>query len=204
MIKFLKYLSCSLLAIVVAAFGYAYWLCCRAQPESSGVLQLPGLHYPVEVVRDAVGIPHIFAQTFDDAIFAQGYVTAQDRLWQMDLLRRSGYGELSEIFGPQTLEIDKEQRLLGFKRLVARQERNLSDEDLRCLEHYAQGVNAFLQLHRGRLPIEFQLLRYQPSAWSPRDTLVLNLWIGKLLSTSWNVDLMRELIYKKLDRKLAE
>jgi len=87
---------------------------------------------------------------------------------------------------------------------VTRQERNLSAEDLRCLEHYAQGVNAFLQLHRGRLPIEFQLLRYQPSAWSPRDTLVLNLWIGKLLSTSWNVDLMRELIYKKLDRKLAE
>lgn len=190
--------------MVVAALGYAYWLCYRAQPEISGALRLPGLQYPVEVVRDAVGVPHIFAQTFDDAIFAQGYVTAQDRLWQMDLLRRLGYGELSEIFGVQTLETDREQRQLGFKRLVGWQEQNLPPDELHCLKRYSEGVNAFILRHRGHLPIEFQILRYQPALWSPRDTLALNLWLGKLLSTSWDADLMRELIYTKLDRNIAD
>ena len=202
--RFWRNLSCVLLLLLCSALSYEYWLCYRAQTPVNGKTRLPGLQRPVEVIRDAIGVAHIFAQNFDDAIFAQGYVTAQDRLWQMDLLRRSGYGELSEVFGARALEMDKEQRLLGFKRVVMRQERNLSPEDLHCLQCYADGVNAFLQLHRDRLPIEFHILRYQPSAWLPRDTLVLNLWIGKLLSTSWDIDLMRELIYKKLPRQLAE
>ena len=204
MTRVFKYLSWSFLAIFVAVLGYASWLCYRAQPTISGTVRLPGLQRSVEVVRDAVGVPHIFAQTFDDALFAQGYVAAQDRLWQMDVLRRLGYGELSEIFGLRALETDREQRLLGFKRLVGRQEQNLPPEELRCLQRYSEGVNAFILRHRDCLPVEFYLLRYQPVPWSPRDTLVLNLWMGKLLSTSWDIDLMREMIYKKLDRNIAD
>ncbi|PYV90838.1 MAG: hypothetical protein DMG05_08980 [Acidobacteria bacterium] len=202
--RFWRNLACVLLLLLSSLLSYEYWLCYRAQTPVNGKARLPGLQHPVEVIRDAIGVPHIFAQSFADAIFTQGYVTAQDRLWQMDLLRRSGYGELSEILGPRALEIDKEQRLFGFRWVVTRQEENLPPEDFHCLQRYAAGVNAFLQLHRDRLPIEFHILRYQPAAWSPRDTLVLNLWIGKLLSTSWDIDLMRELVYKKLDRKIAE
>jgi penicillin amidase len=204
MTRFLRLFFLTFFALMVCALGYAYWLCFKAQSLIDGKIQLAGLKCPVEVIRDDIGIPHILAQTFDDAIFAQGYVTAQDRLWQMDLLRRLGYGELSEIFGPRALESDKEQRILGFKHLVAKQERNLPPADLHCLQRYTEGVNAFIGLHRDRLPVEFHVLGYKPSAWSPRDTLVLNLWMGKLLSTSWNVDLMREMLYQKLDRRIAD
>ena len=204
MIRAFKYLFWSFLALLVATLGYVGWLCYRVQPQSNGTIRLHGLQYPVEVVRDSLGVPHVLAQTFDDAIFAQGYVTAQDRLWQMDLLRRMGYGELSEIFGGQTLETDREQRVLGFKRLTGKQEQNLPPEDLHCLRCYSEGVNAFIQEHGDRFPIEFKLLGYQPALWSPRDTLALSLWLGKLLSTSWQTDLMREMIYQKLDRSVAD
>jgi penicillin amidase len=204
MVKIFKFLFWSFFTFLVTTLAYGFWLCYRSRPETTGTLRLHGLERRVEVLRDAVGVPHIFAQSFDDAVFVQGYVTAQDRLWQMDLLRRLGYGELSEIFGPRTLESDREQRVLGFKRLVAQQEPNLPAEELHCLQRYAAGVNAFISTHRGRLPIEFELLRYQPSPWSPRDTLVLSLWMGKLLSTSWETDLMREMIYKRVDRSIAD
>src|SRR5436309_15361464 len=114
--RFWRNLSFVLLLLLGSALSHEWWLCYRAQTPVNGKIRLPGLRHAVEVIRDAIGVPHIFAQSFDDAILAQGYVTAQDRLWQMDLLRRSGYGQLSEIFGPRALEIDKEQRLLGFGR----------------------------------------------------------------------------------------
>ncbi len=204
MMKTLRWFGLVAIFLLILVSVYGYWLCMKAQPEVEGVIQLSGLHSPVEVTRDHLGVPHILAQSFDDAMFAQGYVTAQDRLWQMDLVRRLGKGELSEILGPAALETDREQRTLGFRHVVALQEKHLPPEDLQCLERYAAGVNVFIESHRDRLPIEFHLLRYQPSAWSPQDTLVLNLWMGKTLSTSWKVDLMRELIYKKLDPKLTQ
>jgi penicillin G amidase len=204
MIRVVRFLVWSFLTFALVTLGYAFWLCHRAQAETTGRIRLTGLQRRVEVLRDSIGVPHILAQTFDDAIFAQAYVTAQDRLWQMDLLRRLGYGELSEILGARALETDREQRTLGFKRLVARQEQNLNPEELHILRRYAEGVNAFILSHGSRLPIEFHLLRYRPSPWSARDALVLNLWLGKLLSSSWNTDLMREMIYKRVNRSIAD
>jgi penicillin amidase len=117
----------------------------------------------------------------------------------MDLLRRLGNGELSQVFGKGGLQMDREQCSLGFLYLVAQQERNLPATDLRCLQRYAQGVNAFLESHFNSLPVGFTMPRYLPSLWSPRESLVLNLWLGKMLSSSWEVDLMREALFLKLE-----
>lgn len=203
MMTFLRCLLSGLFLTLGLGVGYGYWLCRRALPVVKGSLSLPGLQQPVEVIRDGIGVPHIAASSLDDVVYAQGYVTAQDRLWQMDVARRAGYGELAEIFGPRALEADREQRILGFKRVAMKQAQNLPAEDLRLLQRYADGVNAFLESHQNRLPIEFQVLRYQPSPWKPADTLVLNLWMGKLLNTSWKVDLMREMLRRKLEARQA-
>jgi len=204
MAKRLCWLSLSLLLGLALVIGYGYWICQRALPVTEGSLEVPALESPVEVVRDRIGVPHILGDSLDDVVFAQGYVTAQDRLWQMDLLRRAGYGELAEIFGLRALKSDKEQRSLGFRRIVLKQAKNLSTKDLHLLQRYADGVNAFIESHQDRLPFEFEVLRYKPALWSPPDTLVLNLWMGKLLNTSWDIDLMRELIRKKLGPGLAD
>jgi penicillin G amidase len=202
--KLIGWFSLSLLLALALVVGYGYWILQRALPVTEGSLEVAGLQQPVEVIRDRLGVPHILAHSLDDVVFAQGYVTAQDRLWQMDLLRRAGYGELAEIFGLRALEADKDQRTLGFRRLVLKQAKSLSTADLRLLQRYADGVNAFIESHQDRLPFEFEVLRYKPSLWSPPDTLVLNLWMGKLLNSSWSIDLMRELVRKKLSPRLAD
>jgi len=202
--RWLLRLGILMLVLTFTPVLYVIWVWFQAAPDVAGQLQVHGLHSPVEVTRDSIGVPHIFAANFDDAILAQGYITAQDRLWQMDLLRRLGNGELSEVFGNRTLDEDREQRILGVRRTVLQQERNLPATDLQCLRRYAEGVNAYLSSHRDRLPIEFHILRYQPSDWSPKDTLAICFWMGKLLSNSWKTDLMRERLYSKLDRKLVD
>lgn len=203
MLRVLRWLALVLLLILVLSCGYGYWLCNRALPAVEGTLLVHALREGVEVIRDEIGVPHILARSVDDALVAQGYITAQDRLWQMDLLRRAAYGELSEIFGPRALESDREQRTLGFRRVALAQAKNLARSDLNLLQKYAAGVNAFIESHRGSLPIEFHLLRYQPGPWSPSDTLVLNLWMGKLLNSSWKIDLMREMLFQQLEPRQA-
>ncbi len=203
MMKILRLFCASLLSLLLLAVVYCYWLGRRSLPAVGGTVLLRGLKAPVEVIRDKIGVPHILARSLDDAVLTQGYVCAQDRLWQMDLLRRAGHGELAEIFGGRALESDKEQRTLGFKRVAQQQLKNLPSQDLQLLQLYAKGVNQFIEAHEDRLPVEFSILRYQPSPWLPEDTLVLNLWMGKLLSTSWKTDLMRELLFEKLEPKLA-
>src|SRR5206468_5839181 len=114
-----------------------------ALPAVDGERRLPGLAAAVIVRRDAVGVPHIQAETILDAVRAQGYVTAQDRLWQMDLLRRRALGELAEAFGEGALRADQEVRSLGLG-AAARSSLPRMPEDLRALvEAYAEGVNAF-------------------------------------------------------------
>jgi len=104
-----------LLFIVVGGGGWLYWRAHASLPQLDGAIQVAGLSAPVEVLRDARGVPHLRASSLHDLFFAQGYVTAQDRLWQMDLSRRLAEGELSEIFGDRALQLDIENRTLGFR-----------------------------------------------------------------------------------------
>ncbi len=158
----------------------------------TGVIALDGLRERVFVRRDARGIPYIEAASEDDLYFAQGYVTASDRLWQMDLLRRNARGQLSEIFGPITLEEDKRHRIYGFS-VVADTLLNRLPAPVRAhLEAYSRGVNSYIDsCDPSTLPPEFGVLKYRPTRWAPSDSLVVGKLMAETLSTSWQWDIMR-------------
>ena len=205
--RFLKRLIVSvliLLLLLVAGGGtWLYWRARACLPQLDGTVQVTGLSAPVEVLRDARGVPHLRASWLQDLYFAQGYVTAQDRLWQMDLSRRLAEGELSEVFGERTERMDIENRTLGFRRISERAVAELSLEARAPLTAYANGVNAFIASHPGRLPIEFFLLHYKPRPWTEIDCLGVALNMAKTLGTTWGVDLMREHIRAKLGPELS-
>jgi penicillin amidase len=193
-----------LLLVIVGGGGWLYWRARASLPQLDGVIQVEGLSAPVEVLRDARGVPYLRASSLQDLFFAQGYVTAQDRLWQMDLSRRLAEGELSEVFGERTLRMDLENRALGFRQVSARALAELSPEGRAPLTAYANGVNAFIASHKHRLPIEFLLLNYQPRPWTEVDSLGTALNMAKTLNTSWGADLMRERVRAKLGPELFD
>jgi penicillin amidase len=162
-----------------------------AQPTST-VVNVPGVSKQVVVRRDGRGIPYIQASSDADAYFAQGYVTASDRLWQMDLLRRLARGETAEIFGRQTLEEDKRWRKFGFAKIAQDSLQYLSPELRAALDAYTRGVNAYIATLDDRsVPIEFRVLQYLPRQWEPSDTVVIGKILADALSTTWRNDLMR-------------
>lgn len=127
----------------------------------------------VRIERDANGIPHIFADNDIDLFFGFGYATAQDRLFQLDYLRRRAVGRLSEILGPEGLELDLIARTVGLHRIAETEWKTLPDETRRLTQAFSDGINSHLEECRGNLPIEFDLLDYQPEAWSPVDCLAI-------------------------------
>ncbi len=204
--RFLKIvLGIALLVVVVpalAAGGFMLWLHTQ-QPQHAGNASLLGLERPVEVLRDADAVPHIFAQTEADAYYALGYVHAQDRLWQMETMRRLGSGRLSELFGTRfgdwTLRLDRLTRTLGFYRHAQESYRLLSPEARRALDAYSKGVNAYIAGRPEALPIEFQLLRHDPEPWKPADSLV---W-GKLMALQLAGNYREELARARLVQTLS-
>ncbi len=178
--------------------GWVYWRVHACLPRLDGTIRIQGLQGKVEVLRDAQGVPHIRAASLDDLMFAQGYVTAQDRLWQMDLSRRIAQGRLSELFSSPTLHSDIENRTLGMKQAAERGVEELDPEEQNLLLDYARGVNAFVQTHQNHLPIEFMVLHYYPEPWRESDSLEVALNMARLLNTSWPDELMRERVQSKL------
>jgi penicillin G amidase len=187
-------------AIVVIAIGtVAWWFVYRPLPQIDGSASLPGLHQEVTVERDRWGVPHIRAALLEDLVEAQGYVMAQDRLWQMDLLRRVARGQLSEILGPSTVSIDKDFRTLGFGRAAERDVTLLDAEARRLMEAYARGVNKFIEQHQKSLPLEFSLLRYKPRPWQPSDTLAISGYMYRTLTDTWERELNRAKVTELAD-----
>ena len=149
-------------ALVLLWLVILYWAHHAATanlPQVDGAIHLSGLTAPVHVRRDGHGVPHIDAATQDDMLFAQGYITAQDRLFQMDALRRNSSGELAEILGPSMVEHDKLQRVYQFRSIAERIYANLTEADRHRFEVYASGVNLYIQQNLDNLPVEFRLLR---------------------------------------------
>ena len=141
--------------------------------QIDGELTVPGLREPVEVIRDEWGIPHIYARNDDDLFFAQGYVMAQDRLWQMEMWRRWRSGRLAEIFGPEALDYDRRTRLLMFRGPFDADEWTSYHPDAeRLFGAHARGVNAFIEQNRDNLPLEFQLTGVQPEPWTAETSLL--------------------------------
>jgi penicillin amidase len=192
-----------LLALVLlAAVAGVLWLrssATAALPVLDGDLHLAGLSAPVIVSRDAHGVPHIEAATEDDLFVAQGYVTAQDRLWQMDLFRRNANGELAEIIGSSMVKHDRAQRVLQFRNTARRIYANQPPADRARLDAYARGVNLFIAQHQSTLPPEFKLLGYRPQPWSGVDSVSIGLTMVQMLDTHWETKLSREAISAKLN-----
>jgi penicillin G amidase len=191
-------------AIALGAIGYAWFVADSALPQLDGRLQVGSLSSPVTVTRDSHGVPTIEAASLDDLFFAQGYVTAQDRLWQMDVMRRFGSGELSEILGEDTLKLDQEQRILGMRDAARKSLAMASPRDRGFFEAYARGVNAYIAARSTRLPIEFRILRYAPKPWLAEDSLVVASQMVKDLNYHYFDDtLAREKILAKLGPELT-
>jgi len=176
---------------LVVVGAVAWWFVYRPLPQMDGTASLPGLQHEVTVERDEWGVPHIRAGSLEDLEEAQGYVMAQDRLWQMDLLRRVARGELSEILGSTTLAIDKDFRTLGFSRAAERDLAQMDAEPRKLMEAYARGVNRFIEEHQDRLPLEFTLLRYKPLPWQPSDALAISGYMYRTLTDTRERELNR-------------
>lgn len=176
--------------------GWLAWQSRRRLPRTQGNLEVPGLKAPVEVLRDEWGVAHIYAQNSEDLFLAQGFVHAQERLWQMDFQRRAASGRLSEVLGEATVPVDRWVRILGLRRIAEREVANLTDESRACMEAYARGVNAFIAV--GPLPVEFSLLRYSPEAWFPADSLAWAKMIAWSLAVNWESELLRARLIERL------
>lgn len=176
--------------VILTIFLLAVSSCYAQTPVPT--LSVSGLREQVTVRRDGRGIPYIEARNETDLYFAQGYVTAQDRLWQMDLYRRVARGETAEIFGRTILEEDKRWRKFGFASIAEESVKNSTPENLAALENYARGVNAYIaSLDPKNLPVEFQILQYRPRDWTPADSLVVSKIFDDALSNTWRLDLMK-------------
>lgn len=168
----------------------------EADAATTKTVAIAGLRDRVTVKRDERGIPYIEAKNDDDLYFAQGYVTASDRLWQMDLLRRTERGELAEVLGAgpnnAALEQDKQHRTLGFAQVVDAELAQAAPWSRALLEAYARGVNAYIaSLDAKTLPPEFQILQYKPKPWTPADSLLIGKVFAEGLSSTWRLDVMR-------------
>lgn len=139
--------------------------------QRSGQIRAPGLQRPVTVLRDPWGIAHIYAETQDDLFFAQGFVAAQDRLWQMEIWRRTGEGKLAEILGPGAIERDRFARLLRYRGDMKAEYESYAPDAKQIIEAFVRGVNFFIEANRDRLPIEFQLTGIKPEPWTPEVCL---------------------------------
>lgn len=174
-----------------------------------GTITIAGLRDRVTVRRDERGIPYIEAKNDEDLYFAQGYVTASDRLWQMDLMRRTERGELAEILGNAALDQDKQHRTLGLAQVVDAELAHASPLARGVLEAYARGVNAYIaSLDSKSLPPEFQILQYKPKPWLPTDSMLVGKLFAEALSNTWRLDIMRDafagLPAEKRDRLMPE
>ncbi len=169
----------------------------QSLPKVKGTLELDGLREGVEVLRDKYGVPHIFASEESDLFFAQGFVTAQDRFWQMDLSRRVAEGKLSEIFGDTTVHIDKLMRTIGLGTIADSLYSHMPESSRTVLDAYAAGVNAYLATMKSP-PLECRILRYTPELWKPRDSLAYMRYMAWTLTIGWTIDL----VFADLSEKL--
>lgn len=195
-----------LLALIGVCVGVMWMrsITMAALPQLDGDLRITGLSAPVTVRRDAHGVPHIEAATQDDLFVAQGYVTAQDRLWQMDTYRRSASGELAEVLGSRLVRHDTVERVMGYRKVAERIYANLGADDRRRLDEYARGVNLFIQQHQNTLPEEFRILAYKPKPWSGADSMSIAMMMVDMLDSHWDVKLARFEIAGKLNNPKLE
>jgi penicillin G amidase len=180
-------------ALVVVAGLFTLWYLRQSLPTLDGEQRVAGLSAPVDIVRGVDGIPHVFAASKNDALFGLGYVHAQDRLWQMELQRRIGFGRLSEIFGAVTVPQDRFLRTVGFGRAARSAWERLPAHIQAQVNAYTAGINAFVSTHHGRqLPPEFTMFRFEPEPWTGPDVVVWQKMLAWDLSANYAFELFRD------------
>ena len=187
------------------AFDYWFYRAVRASlPQRDGKMRLAGLSAPVIVTYDRLGVPNISAASLSDLFFAQGYVTAQDRLWQMDMTRRFASGDLAVVLGPEYVKYDRENRILGLRQVAQRSAAGMDPEQRAQFEAYAAGVNAYIDQHQKTLPLEFRFLQYFPHAWTVEDSILVGLSMTEFLNHGlYRNKLEKEKILAKLGPELT-
>ncbi len=173
-----------LLTLTLGGAAVLLWLTKRAEPVYSGEVALAGLQAPVRVRVGPHGVPTVRADSLSDLLFAQGYLVARERMWQMDLMRRIADGRLAEVFGPDALDMDRLFRTLGLNASARRALADLEAPYREMLAAYAQGVNAYRERAVGRLPIEYRIAGFEPAPWGPEDSLVIGAFMAWTLSNN--------------------
>jgi penicillin amidase len=192
----------AIVAVLLSALGVV--TARRSFPQTDGEIKLSGLDGPVEVIRDNMGIPHIYAATLHDLFMAQGYVHSQDRFWQMDFWRHIGSGRLSEMFGDAQVETDTFLRTLGWRQVAEQELATFDPESLAILNSYAEGVNAYLAEHQGTaLSLEYGILKiltpdYRPEPWTPVNTLTWAKAMAWDLRGNMDEEIQRAILLKTL------
>ncbi|HEX7065482.1 MAG TPA: penicillin acylase family protein, partial [Bacillales bacterium] len=191
--------------LIGAGLVYGYWTLQRNLPMTEGTLTLSGLREPVTVYRDKNGLPHIKAENMHDLFIAQGFVTAQARMFQMDLSRRQASGTLSEVVGEATVERDKLFRTLGLRRWAKNSLPVYSEHAQDVLQWYADGVNAYIEHaeKNGTLPAEFRILGYKPDLWTPVDSLTIGKYMAYTLGGHWEGQAFRYYLVENFPEKKA-
>jgi penicillin G amidase len=188
----LLFVVLSVVAIVsIAVIGLGFWFLIRPQAQRSGRLAAP-VAQAVRIARDLEGVPHIQAASVADAVFAQGFVHAQDRLFQMDLARRQAAGELAEVWGAEMVQSDVAMRNLRLRHIAEMHLANLPSEERQVLTAYTKGVNYFIDTHRSRLPVELIRLQYRPAAWKDSDSVLGALSMAFAMTNTWRDEVARQ------------
>lgn len=207
---FLKLLAVTVLIIGVVLAVLIVWFRSTAKaalPRLDGTIIVPGLNSDVSVVRDRHGVPHITAANLPDLFFAQGYITAQDRLWQLDMSRRYIAGETAEVLFESAgdwVQHDEKQRILRLRATAERVAEKLGPRDRTFFEAYARGVNAYMEQARDHLPIEFHILNYHPKPWTAVDSVLIALGMSQSLNTQYEIEYWRGKFQEKLSPELME
>lgn len=178
----------SILFVITGIFVFSYLMLMNNLPEYSGEEMISGIKEKIEIYRDENAIPYIFANTQIDAAYALGFVHAQERMFQMDVMRRAGQGKLSEIFGNKTLNFDKMFRTLEIAKISKTALRNLDKSTFEMLEAYSNGINEYIISHPEKLGIEFDVLNYTPEFWKPEHSIIISKLLSWELNISWWVD----------------
>jgi len=191
--------------LIVGSTGMAlfYYTVNKSLPDYEGTKELTNLNSRIEIYRDSNAVPYIFAETSRDAAFALGYVHAQERMFQMDMLRRAAEGRLSEIFGGVTLPYDRMFLSIGILRTVQRDVSKLPPQIYDQLKAYSDGVNSYIQEKKGSLPIEFDVMAYEPYLWKPEHSMMIAKLMAWQLNLSWWTDITFTMLVQKLGEEKA-
>ncbi len=208
--RILRTILLSIVILVVALGLLGVYSVRRSFPQTQGTITLDGLDGPVEVIRDSIGVPHIYASSEHDLFMAQGYVHAQDRFWQMDFWRHIGSGRLSEMFGEDEVETDQFLRTLGWARVVQEELDLLDPATIAALQAYADGVNAYLRSHQGSaLSLEYAFLgllhpEYRPEPWEPLHSLTWAKAMAWDLGGNMDTEIRRAVLMRKLTPEMLD